>query len=333
MRSLPFKGTEKSLVPLAFLIPILAALPYFSSCARKPEVISLGTLGGIKDTLVFVAADEGFFRENSLDIVIKIYANGVAAIGGMLSGEVDMAYASEYVTVQQAFKKADLRIFVVEARSMGSFIVGRKDRGIQNVADLTGKRIGLPKGASPEFLLGRFLQVEGVEGVTIIDVQPAKLSSALASGAVDAVVATPRWVYDIRREHGDSFVYWPAEGNQPGFDTLAATSGWLTNHASTVKRFLRALAKAQVYTEEHPDKARAIVNKRLKWSESFMADQWRNIYFSLSLDSSLIVAMESEARWMIFAGLTAEKEVPNFFDYVYPDGLRAVKPESVSFGH
>ena len=52
--------------------------------------------------------------------------------------------------------------------------------------------------------------------------------------------------------------------------------------------------------------------------------------FSLSLDQSLITAMEDEARWMIKNYLTTEKKVPDFLNYIYADGLKAVKPEAVN---
>lgn len=59
-----------------------------------------------------------------------------------------------------------------------------------------------------------------------------------------------------------------------------------------------------------------------------MAAVWDKNQFSLSLDQSLILAMEDEARWMIKNNLTNEKNVPNFLDYIYEDGLKAVKPEA-----
>jgi len=56
---------------------------------------------------------------------------------------------------------------------------------------------------------------------------------------------------------------------------------------------------------------------------------WTQYNFSLSLDQPLILAMEDEARWAIGNGLTDEKTVPNFLNYIYTDALKAVKPEGV----
>ena len=46
--------------------------------------------------------------------------------------------------------------------------------------------------------------------------------------------------------------------------------------------------------------------------------------FFLPLDQSVILAMKDEARWMIKNNLTTEKQVPDFLDYIYEDGLKAV---------
>ena len=72
------------------------------------------------------------------------------------------------------------------------------------------------------------------------------------------------------------------------------------------------------------------MQKRLKLDDAYTATVWSQNQFSLSLDQSLIAAMEDEARWMIKNKLTNEKKVPDFLDYIYEDGLKAIKPEAVS---
>jgi len=68
----------------------------------------------------------------------------------------------------------------------------------------------------------------------------------------------------------------------------------------------------------------------LKFDEAFTETIWSENQFSLSLDQSLVTAMEDEARWMIKNNLTKEKQVPDFLNYIYVDGLKAVKPEAVN---
>ena len=50
----------------------------------------------------------------------------------------------------------------------------------------------------------------------------------------------------------------------------------------------------------------------------------------LSLDQSLVTAMEDEGRWMIDNNLTTEKTIPNFRYYIYSKGLMEVNPDAVN---
>ena len=72
------------------------------------------------------------------------------------------------------------------------------------------------------------------------------------------------------------------------------------------------------------------MQKRLGYDDAYIAKVWKDNLFSLSLDHSLVAAMEDEARWMITNKLTAEKKVPDFLDYIDLDGLKAIKPEAVN---
>ncbi len=104
----------------------------------------------------------------------------------------------------------------------------------------------------------------------------------------------------------------------------------MLQHPDVVKRVLNALLQAEDFLALHPGQAKATVRKRLSYDEAYLDSVWPDNQFYLSLDQSLIVAMEDEARWMIGRGLTKEKTVPNFLDYVYEDGLKAVKPSAVN---
>jgi NitT/TauT family transport system substrate-binding protein len=53
----------------------------------------------------------------------------------------------------------------------------------------------------------------------------------------------------------------------------------------------------------------------------------------LTLPQALLLAMEDQARWMIENKLTSQTAIPNYFDYIYLDGLKAVKPEAVTIIH
>ena len=93
---------------------------------------------------------------------------------------------------------------------------------------------------------------------------------------------------------------------------------------------MKSLIQAEGYLASHKKEAKAIIRKRMNFDDAYIEMIWPRYQFGLSLDQSLITAMEDEARWMIKNNLTMEKKVPNFIDYVYEGGLKAVKPEAVN---
>ena len=111
---------------------------------------------------------------------------------------------------------------------------------------------------------------------------------------------------------------------------MISTDEWITRNPEPVRRFLTSLSQAEDYLFDNPAEARAIVRKRLNLDAAYMESVWSQNQFSLSLDESLILAMEDEARWMIQNNLTAEKHVPNFLDFIYEDALKAIKPAAVN---
>lgn len=286
-------------------------------------------------TLLWIAEDQRFFSQNGLDVTIRKYDTGVGSLDGMLNGEADITVGvTEFPTVGWAFRKAGFRIIGSVAKIEQIYLVGRKDRGIEKVSDLKGKMVGTTFRTIAEFHLGRFLDLHGMnmqEDVALVDVKtPAEWVNAVANGEIDAIATAQPYVNSAKERLGANAVIWPAQSSQPIFGLIAATDEWIKKHPELVTRFLESMAQAEEYSIRHPAEAKAIVQKQLNLDAAYMETRWSQNRFSLSLDQSLILAMEDEARWMIINNLTAEKQIPNFLDYIHENSLKAIKPEAVN---
>jgi NitT/TauT family transport system substrate-binding protein len=200
------------------------------------------------------------------------------------------------------------------------------------VVDLKGKKIGLPRWTLPEFHFGRFLDLHGmnIRNVTLIDLTPARAAEAIANENVDAVVVWEPFVSQMRKQQTNGLVSWSMHSGQAMYGILVCRNNWIKQHPELVKRVLNSLAQAEEYVVRHPTEARAILKKQYQYDDAYVARIWPEHQFSLCLDQSLITAMEDEARWMIKNNLTREKQVPDFLNYIYVDGLKAIKPEAVN---
>ncbi len=300
----------------------------------KAESITIGYSPFEQTTLLWIAEDQHFFSQNGLNVTLRKYDTGVGSLDGMLNGEADITVGvTEFPTVGKAFRKERIRTIGSVAKLDQIYLVGRKDRGIENVSDLKGKRVGTTSRTIAHFYLGRFLQLHGMnmKDITLVDVKtPAEWVNAVVDGDIDAVATAQPYANSAKERLGANAVIWPAQSSQPIFGLIVSTDEWITNHPEPVSRFLKSLAQAEEYAIRNPAEAKAIVQKLLNMDAAYMETVWSQNQFSLTLDQSLILAMEDEARWMIRNNLTSEKAVPNFLDYIYVDGLKAIKPESVN---
>lgn len=284
--------------------------------------------------LFLVAVDQQFFAKNGLNLTLHRSDSGAAALDDMLNGKADLAVSvSEFPLVRKVFQGTPARAVASMDRAEYIYIVARKDRGIRNPSDLRGKRIGTAAGSIAEFYLGRFLSLQGMgmQDIQYVSVKtPPETSDAIVNGRLDAAVLAQPYADQARDRLGKNAVVWPAQSNQLLYALVVSTDSWITGHPEHITQFLRALAQADEYASSHPAEAQAIVQRRLNLSAEYMDTVWQQNQFTLSLDQSLITAMEDEGRWMIANNLTNATEIPDFRDYIYTNGLEEVKPESVN---
>ncbi len=297
------------------------------------ESITVGYSPFESTALFWIAKDQDFFGKNGLNVTLRKYDSGAATLEGIVNGEADIAVGiTEFPLVRKAFQNTRVRAIGIIDKGDFIYLVARRDRGIVNVSDLKGKRIGTTIGTVAEFHLGRFLMLHGMtlRDVILVDVKtPEGWIEDVAKGDIDAIATAQPYANAARDRLGDNAVVWSIQSNQPLFGLVISNDEWLATHPVQAERFLMSLAQAEEYLHAHPSEARAIVQKWLDLDPGYMDTVWQQNQFSLTLDQSLVLAMEDEARWMIRNNLTDATEVPDFRNYLYTDGLDMVKPGSV----
>jgi len=284
--------------------------------------------------LFCIAIDQQYFRQNGLNVISHKHHTGAGALDEVLNGKADVSVgAAEFPLVNKAFKKETISTIGSIGKTEFIYLIGRKDLGIEKVSDLKGKRIGTTAGTIAEFYLGRFLDLNSMDmqDIVFVDIKaPTEYGNAIANGDVDAIVSAQPNANSVKERLGANAVFWPVQSNQHLYSLIISTNEWITKHPEQTSRFLTALAQAEEYATRNPAKAKAIVQKQLNLDTEYMETVWSQNKFSLSLDQSLVLAMEDEARWMMNNKVTTETAMPDFNDYIYEDGLKAVNPDAVN---
>lgn len=284
--------------------------------------------------MFWIAWDQQFFIDNGLDLTTRKYDSGAASLAGVLNGEADILVGlTEFPVVRMAFEHHNIAIIGNADKGEFIYLVGRKDRGIENAADLRGKKVGTAFGTIAQFYLGRFLELNGIKAqeLTIVDLKtPTDWVNAVVDGDIDAVVTAQPDVNTVKDRLGDNGIVLPVQSGQPLHSLIVTTEEWLAEHPGPVEKFLKSIARAEEYAVLRPEEAKSIIRYRLELAPGYMETVWAQNQFTLSLDLSLIAAMEDQARWLISNNLTEKRQVPDFMDYVYEDALKKIKPEAVN---
>lgn len=306
---------------------------------RRPQKIDKATLGvetSLLPAAVWVAENKGYFKEEGLDLEIKEFDSGKLSFLAMLDSGVDISTVAPTPIMFNSFKRQDFSIFATFVYSYDDVkVIARKDKGIKTAADLKGKRVGTPAGTTGQFFLSSFLIYKGLNASEIqeVDIAPSDLPGALEKNRVDAIVIWEPHAYNARQLLQDNAIRLPSSEVYKETFNFIAMKDFARDNPEVLKKFLRAIDKATIFIGEHKFESQAIVAERLKLDKDVMITLWDEFVFQLSLEQSLLMTLEDEARWAITNSLTDKTEIPNYLDYVYMDLLHEVKPEAVTMIH
>ncbi len=305
------------------IIAVTALLIYLNPPSSPPqnqlESVTVGAEFSQVNSLLFIAQNLSYFSDNGLNVTIRPYISGAAALEAMVNGDVDIAASSEFTVVIKILDDTNISVIGAIDRFQQINIAARKDSGIQDVTNLENKSIGLTLGTSAEYFFGRFLELNqmNLSNVKIVNVQPNHMVEALTNGTVDAVVTWQPYIHQIHNQMVNDIVEWPAQGGQQVYNVLSAATIWVEANNSTVTKFLSAISQAENYLQSNPVDGKNIVMSQLNYTREYLESVWSNHIFALSLDQSIVLIMEDEARWLIANNLTNSTSVPSFQNHIY----------------
>lgn len=282
---------------------------------------------------VYVAKEKGFFEKEGLDVNIKTFESGRLAMNSLENGEADIATAADFVFVRDSFDRKDIRIFSVATISDNTHeLVARRDKGIENILDIKGKKIGVTKKSSGEFYFGNLL-IENklhLTDVELIDLKPSEMAIVLERGDIDAVVTWEPIVSKIKKNLGQEIVSFPAQGDQDVYFLLITRQEYIDKSPEVLERFTRAMIKTEEFIKVHPLETEEFMRTKFNYDIEYIQLTWQKFKISVELTQMLLLAMDNQARWIIANNLTGATEIPNYLDYIYTDALEKVKPEAIT---
>jgi len=246
------------------------AQPGAASGADAPETIAM-TIGGVPTVdmgFIQLAQDQGFFEDAGLDVTIE-YAGGASAlVPALLNGQYDVIWGGLLTGLRAVDQGLPLKAIALSSKSTGEYghdlsgILALDGSGIESVADLPGKKVGVNEAGGPhEVQANVLMKKKGVDysQVEYVELPIPNQNQALRDGTVDAVVIPDPYLTASQQQGGVTLVAstpneWSSNLYTSAFYT---TEGILASDPVMIDRFLQALHQSYDLAREDPDALRA----------------------------------------------------------------------------
>jgi len=258
---------------------VLAALCLVLALAGCNEQATTGGAGGgggdtgAKITLGFiawpgwfpwqVAADQGLFAKNGVDVEVKYFENYTDSLNALSTGNIDANSQTLNDTISSVAGGAKERIVLVNDNSTGNDqIIARE--GIASVADLKGKTVAAEEGTVDHYLLLLALQKAGL-GPADVKFTPLATDAAAAAfvaGRVDAVGVFAPFTTTALERQGSKAV--ATSKDFPGAipDHLVVNPSLIQDRPDDVQALVKTWFDTVDWIRTNRDQAIAIMAKR-----------------------------------------------------------------------
>ena len=314
------------------LAPFLLALMFTSSAAAAQKLIICHA--GIAGALIPLAQMQGYFDAEGLQVETRLTPSGFQALQAMLEGDCPFAFAATPPIGYQSLRRHDFRILATLSTSSDfDRLIVRRDRGIQQAADLPGRKIAVPEGTSAHYFLDTYLAANGISpGEVNKRFLPAQeIPGAFKRGEVDAAALWEPRIMKMAEALGTQAAVLTLPGLVVSPFVLLAREDTLQTRPEAAPAVLRALIKAENFARAQPVKAKAMLTPYFGVSANEVENIWAMLDYRVALEQPLLFILESVTRWHIRQMPPATRPaLPNYLNFLYPQALKSVKPGAVS---
>jgi len=238
---------------------VAAGLGFSPAFAQTPLTFQLNWTAGGPNAGFAAAVGEGYYKAAGLDVTV-VQGNGSGNTAQLVaSGRSQLAYADAVAIAQLVAKGAPMKIVSTIYQSNPNAVNALKKTGIKSIADLKGKKVGVPAGGSQGPMLPLLLQANGLKeaDLTLMNMPVAAMVPSLLQGQVDAILGSSD-AYQIQLEMQGAeltnFAF--ADNGVPTVATSIFASGdFIKQNPEVLKKFIAASLKGWSFALDNPAKA------------------------------------------------------------------------------
>lgn len=320
-------------------VALAAAMMAFAftavSFADEVRVTGVDYLG---DLPTRVADHNNLFAAQGIDARVAYSASGHDNLRALRAGDTDfalMALTPLAVDLAADHDPREANDPVILASVVHSTrlhqVVALGDGGYLAPANLAGRRIGLMRGTSAEFVWSLFAAYHGLDpaGVEIIDGPIESLAGALAGGRIDAAVLWEPWTGRLRARVGDRLTEFTGSNIYTAKWVLVTRREFANEQPALARGVLRAYQAAIDVIRRDPDGTVAAYTAEADAESGNLQRHRDAILYGLNLDWSLLASLRQQFEWALEAGYGAATPERDVLARIDTRPLRAIVPSAI----
>ena len=277
---------------------------------------------------IALALRDDAFSQNGLDVEVQFHTTGRDGLTALLGGQADLAVMAEFPAVIAALQGEGVRVVADLSSFDGLKVMTRTDVGISTLADLEGKKIGVPVGTNMQFGLETALGSVGLDGTDfeLVALPVTGLAGALEKGDIDAAMPFDSFYAGFEEVLGDRYAEIPTVGYSFHFILVADPNV----SDDVIRRFLQALKDVDPQLADREQALANILESGGDRINPAYAEWAFFVYdYSLDLNQDLVDLLLAEGQWLVETqDIAGDPPADLFRSIVDPGPLEAVAPGS-----
>ena len=226
---------------------ILLAVAGFAIPAAAQERVLVGTQRLSQNGALFLAAAQGYFKAEGIDVEMTAYESGQAVAERLAAGNADLGLAGFTPTAFNLAGKGLIKAIAAQAREKrfyeGSDIVVSNvgfARGLQKFENLANKSVAIDAlGSAAHYQLEQIARVKNID-IARISVKPMQTIDAIAravgTSQVDAAIMPAPYARELLASNQAKLIGWYSELDEQQLGALFVSRRMLETRRSVVEK-------------------------------------------------------------------------------------------------
>ena len=312
--------------------------PAADTAAPEKSDFNLGYLNSTAHLLAFVAQEEGYFKDEGLNVTLTQFSSAGELVNGLESGKLDLAFIGSVPTLTFQSQGHDVTIVGGAMTNGHGYVIKPEfaEKDEEGVAILKGRNVASVKNSVQDAELQILLKNAGIEigegedKVNIVYFDSQKDAyAALSNATIDAASVYSPYA-SLAKSQGYRVVYYCAHEealqNQPCCRQVAATASVNAN-PNTYIALERALLKAYHLTQTDHEKTIADVKTYIDIEEDLIDTEVYGGYSVSSPDPDKQGTVELK-KTIVELGYTEDYDIePLYNTALYKQALDSILAE------